>query len=1209
MNTSYNLNGDWRLVCDDGREFPARVPGDVHLDLMRAGVIPDPNIRMNFKECRWIGDHTWSWHRDFPASPAPGKKFELVFDGLAYVAEIFVNGTLAGKHKTMHRPCRLDVSKLLKDGENHLEVRLAPFDPSEADVPLITCPLTGWADAISKPEVCPKRGAGRKAEYTYGWDWAQGLPVCGIWRGCRLECNDFARVCNPYFRTTNEGAVNFTFQLDSVLRNVADAHCTLTIRRNGAVVAEKSEEIVLGCGVWNYEIETSVSSPEHWFPLGYGAQPLYDAELTVTADCGSLTQKFRFAFRTVEVEQKVVSEHQEIFRFRINGKSIFAKGGNWIPSDIIPGRITDGLVRQLVSLAADAGINYLRIWGGGCYEQALFYDLCDEYGIMVWQDFMFSGSEIPDFLPEFHQECMLECETTLKRLRNHPSIIMWCGSNETDGFYESGCKRKRPERYGGWRLLHVDFPEVVAKFCPGTPYLASCPSFGLLHKDPNTPGHGTYHGNFMSHQYASDAEFDAEPSIPAFDNELYGVSGDAEANWSRYLDTGKDLDSWDNPFFQAHHVLDLQRNNEWSQFFNYLSFDAWGRRFEQPLPHLLDYYAVAHAELVKRYMEVFLRRLDVAGGAVFWMYNNAFPMMGWAMVDYYGTPKDAWYAMKRVCNPRQPVAAIYDDRVDFYLANTTSDDVRGTLTGKICRFDGTVLAEVHTGATVEAGFSPRLAVQKLNTVSGFVPEECFVLVSWEDAAGKCVRNHRFFAAPRARRIPNTEITVKPHPSKAKTWILESPRFAAKVTLAPRDAENFPDDSCFDLYPGIPHEVSFRTPVAKPEVKWDNSPDRLPYVCGLVQNGSSWTVSVYNPRPETAVIPLAVKAENCALLIPEKVSAEAEATVSFTAVIQPDVFQNYPFCLPVDLKVGEAVIRTACAALRPVCMNKGVLTLANTSGETLNYPSVQYRGVRCDGSVFEKHFDSVVVKPGSETILNFEPPADLLPYTATLNDGRGHAFSFWENAVPFEELRERMKLDSGAALAIDVLPFAGDEPNPVLEGRGRFFRAGENGVTRLIPDRNLEAEAELFFFYRGKMLYVDVFTQKIPFCQQFQGENVWRGTCVELLLGYTDNSVYRDYSLALTPGGPEVFLRRGTKPFEPGLRGDSCKLQALANPDEKLAWYRLCIDTEREGMPELLTGKAFCTGLVLRGLDCDGIQIFNGIGYMEGCVNAATAKLK
>ena len=487
MNTSYNLNGDWRLVCDDGREFPARVPGDVHLDLMRAGVIPDPNIRMNFKECRWIGDHTWSWHRDFPASPAPGKKFELVFDGLAYVAEIFVNGTLADKHKTMHRPCRLDVSKFLKDGENHLEVRLAPFDPSEADVPLITCPLTGWADAINKPEVCPKRGAGRKAEYTYGWDWAQWLPVCGIWRGCRLECNDFARVCNPYFRTTNEGAVNFTFQLDSVLRNVADAHCTLTIRRNGAVVAEKSEEIVLGYGVWNYEIETSVSSPELWFPLGYGAQPLYDAELTITADCGSLTQKFRFAFRTVEVEQKVVSEHQEIFRFRINGKSIFAKGGNWIPSDIIPGRITDGLVRQLVSLAADAGINYLRIWGGGCYEQALFYDLCDEYGIMVWQDFMFSGSEIPDFLPEFHQECMLECETTLKRLRNHPSIIMWCGSNETDGFYESGCKRKRPERYGGWRLLHVDFPEVVAKFCPGTPYLASCPSFGLLHRIRTRP--------------------------------------------------------------------------------------------------------------------------------------------------------------------------------------------------------------------------------------------------------------------------------------------------------------------------------------------------------------------------------------------------------------------------------------------------------------------------------------------------------------------------------------------------------------------------------------------------------------------------------------------------------------------------------------------------------------------------------------------------
>lgn len=584
-------------------------------------------------------------------------------------------------------------------------------------------------------------------------------------------------------------------------------------------------------------------------------------------------------------------------------------------------------------------------------------------------------------------------------------------------------------------------------------------------------------------------------------------------------------------------------------------------------------------------------------------------MMGWAMVDYYGTPKDAWYAMKRVCRPHQPVIAVYDDRIDFYLANVSAGDVCGMLTGKICRFDGTVLAEIRAESSVEAGTSPCLAVQKLDAVSGFVPEECFVLAVWEDANGECARNHRFFAAPRARRIPNTEIAVKPHPSKAGTWILESPRFAANVTLTPRDAENFPDDCCFDLYPGVPHEVSFRIPVEDPEVKWENSPDRLPYVCGLEQNGQTWTVSVYNPRPETAVVPLKIEAENCALLVPEQISAEAETMVSFTAVIQPDVFRNYPFCLPVDLKIGSMLIRTACAALRPVCMDRGVLTLANASGETLHYPSVRYCGIRSNGSVFEKHFDDVAVKPGTETVLNFAPPADLLPYTAALNDGRGHGFSFWENAVPFGKIRGQMKLESGSQLAIDVLPFAGEEPDPVLEGRGRFFRAGEDGVTRLIPDRNLEAEAELFFFYRGKMLYVDIFTQKIPFCQNFQGENVWRGTCVELLLGYTDNSVYRDYSLALTPGGPEVFLRRGTSPFESGLRGDSCQLRVLVSPDERFAVYRLRMDTVREGMPELLTGKAFCTGLVLRGLDCDGIQIFNGIGYMEGCVNAAVAALR
>lgn len=1209
MDVVCSLDGEWRLVCDDGREFAAAVPGDVHLDLMRAGVIADPGIRMNYLDCRWIGEHTWSYHRSFSVSGIAGRKYALVFDGLAYVAEIYVNGRLAGRHKTMHRPCRLEVTGLLHEGENSLEVRLAPFDPAEKEVPLVTCPVVGWADAIGDPELCAKRGGGRKAEYTYGWDWTQGLPVCGIWRGCRLECNDFVRISEPQIRAAADGAVTCVFQLESVLDEIADGTGTLIVRRGGSVVAEVCQPLVLGPGVWHCSLDTAVKSPELWYPRGYGEQPLYEAELKIVSRGHEAVKTLRFAFRTVEVEQRVVSERQEVFRLHVNGRKIFAKGCNWIPADILPGRVTAERLRHLLELAAAAGMNYLRIWGGGCYEQDLFYNLCDELGIMVWHDFMFSGSEIADFIPSFHQECLLECETVLKRLRHHPCIVMWCGSNETDGFYESACPRKRPEHYCGWRLFHIDFPELVARFSPGTPYLPSCPSSGLLRQNPNSPGHGTYHGNFLNHQYASDAEFDAEPSIPAFDNELYGVSGDPEGDWSRYLDPGRDLNSWDNEVFQAHHVLELQRNNEWKLFFENLTFDTWGRRFELPVPQLLGFFNAAHCELVKRYMEVFLRNLDIAGGAVFWMYNNAFPMMGWAMVDYYGTPKDVWYAMKRVCNPRQPVIAVYDDSIDFYLANTSGRKAEGCLSGQIRRFDGTVLAEAAGVCTAEAGESPRLLSLNRREVTGLIPEECWVYAVWEDMDGTVTRSHRCLTSPRTRRIPNTDVTVRRHPVKAQTWILESPRFASNVTLAPREADNFPDDCCFDLYPGVPHEVSFRHPVERPELCWENCPDRQPYVCGLEQDNQKWQVVVYNPLAEPVCVPVSVRAVSCAVQVPETLEVAPETAVAFPAVIQPDVFQDYPFCLPVDLAIGGERIRTACAAMQPDCMDCGVLTLVNSADTALHYPCVEYSGMRTDGTVYRKSFADVAVKPDSEQVLDFSPPADLLPYSARIADGDGHSFPFWENAVPFERIRELMKLDGGAELAIDVLPFAGEEPEPVIEGAGRLFQAGVNGVSRLIPERGMDGRAELFLFHRGRMLYVDVFTEGIPFRQNSVGNNVWTGTCVELLLGYAGNSVYRDYSLALTPNGPEVFLRRGTPGGEPGLRGDSCRLQVIGSPAEKLMLYRLRLDTVREGMPELLSGDDFRIGMVLRGLDCDGLRIFNGIGYMEGCVNAAVATIR
>ena len=1204
MDDFISLNGSWRLECDDGRDFASEVPGDVILDLMRAGAIRDPNLRNNFRECRWIGEHVWSFKRTFSATVVPGFRYTLIFEGLAYVAEIFLNGVAAGRHKTMHRPCRVDVSDLIREGENRLEVRLRAFDLAEKETPLLDFDLTGWSDAIRDRELCRKRGAGRKADYTNGWDWTQGLPVCGIWRGCGLEINSFLRIRDPFIRTENTGAVHCSFTLESVLKDVADGVLRVTVRQSGRTVAWNESEVVLAPGFWEYERSMQIDGPELWYPRGYGEQPLYEAELSISCGERSVRRTVRFAFRQVSLEWENRNSRQEVFRFGINGQSVFAKGANWIPADIIPGRVTPTHLRRLLELAAECDMNYLRIWGGGCYEQDLFYDLCDELGIMVWQDFMFGGSEVPDFEPKFRAECRIECKTVLKRLRNHPCIIMWCGSNETDSFYEGSLAKKRPQHYCGWRLFHVDFPELVHKFAPAAHYLPSCPTPGLNGGNPNSPGMGTYHGNFASHQYASDAEFDAEKAVPAFDNELYGVSGDPESDWKRYLADG-DLDRWDNPVFQNHQVLDLQRNDEWNLFFKYLTFDAVERRLDLPLRQILDYFAHAHCELVKRYMEVLRRKPDLCGGAAFWMYNNAYPMMGWALVDYYGTPKAVYYAMKRACRDLLPIIAVYEKQVDVHVS-FTGKKWRGALTASCVRFTGEVVFRRRIEA--QADSSTRLLSIDRTEFGNAAPEECFLLAELETAGRETVRNHRFLASPRSLRLPEARISLQVDPASRNAFLLKSDRFAAGVTLAPWSAECYPDDNAFDLYPGIPKKVRFSAPTGMPELRWLNSPERQPYVCGLAGEAGNRRITVYNPSARARRLKVELQAGNCRYAGPSAIQVNAESTASFDVRFSPELLHGYPFCFPVDLQIGGNTLHSACFKFFPSCMDRGVLRIDNISAIPLEYPAAVYRGYRHDGSLFERECGPLFAAPGERMEFDFAPPPDLTPFRSGLYRNGRLLFRFWDDLVPFERIRMLMRAESDTGTNLAAFPFAREEPDPVREGAGVLFQAGSSGAPRLIPERKIQGEILIFLFRRGRMLYLDVFTAGFAFGQRYSEENVWRDSCVELLLGYPDNSVYRDYSLAQTIHGPQIFLRRGSGEIAPGLRSAGSRLEVFHSPSEPVQLYRLCLDTAEEGMPDLLTADEFRIGMIVRTPQGNGIRLFNGIGYGgKGCVDAAAVR--
>ncbi len=1212
MNSNdLSLNGQWRLTCDDGRTFPATVPGDVILDLMRAGAISDPNIRDNFRECRELGEHIWSYEKDFSLRLHPGTRYILWFDGLAYVAEILVNGTPAGHHKSMHRPCRLDITALLRDGENHLEVRLNPFDSGIKAVPLVDFHLTGWSDAIYDRTLCRKRGAGRKADYTYGWDWAQGLPVCGIWRDCGLEILRFARIRDPHIQAGIDGTVRCMFTLESVLTKLVDGMLRLTVRHGGQIAAQKEVPAVLGPGCWEYEQTLRIDNPALWYPRGYGEQPMYELEISISHGGEETSRNVRFAFRKVELDWRNIAPEQDVFRFLVNGVRVFAKGANWIPADIIPGRVTRDHLRTLLELAAAAEMNYLRIWGGGCYEQELFYELCDEFGIMVWQDFMFGGPEVPDFDPAFRAECRLECETVLKRLRNHPCIILWCGSNETDGFYADVCPRRRPNHYAGWRLFHRDFPEIVRKFAPDALYLPSCPSPGKCGGRPNAPGVGTFHGNPAAHQYASDAEFDAEAAVPAFDNELYGVSGDPASSLHRYLADG-DLDSWENPVLRDHHVLDLQRNDEWGLFFRHLTFGLRERGFEYPVRQSLAFFAEAHCELIRRYLEFLRRKRELCGGAAFWMYNNAYPMMGWGVVDYYGTPKAAWYALKRSCRAVLPIIAVYDEKIIFHVSNDTARMRRGKLRAGCIRFTGETVFRREIEVEIPAGATAQLLCVDRGECAGADPAECFILAELAISGEETVRNHRFLVSPRELRLPEARLSLRPEPENPGTFILESSRFAAGVVLSPWEAGCYPDDNGFDLYPGIPKRVRFTGPVSAPAAEWKNPPGREPYVCGFRKekccSGTEeerWFVTLYNPAPDARTVVPEAESALCRVSKPSALELPPESVATFELAVSPEPLHDYPFRSPVDLRIGGEVIREGCSGLFPGVMTRG----AYHSGVSFSNPdAVTYHGVHCNGMEFERKVRPEDANAAPSPVMDFSVPPDLIPYRSELRRGRERLFSFWEDAMPFSEFRKKLHFASGGR-ELEAFPFSGSIPEPVLEGSGISFRMGSPEAPWLFRGGESSGELLLFLFYRERRFYLDLFVTGVPFRQRFSGEAVFQDSCVELLLGYSDNSVFRDYSLAQTVDGPQIFLRRGSGEFPAGLRTRGHRLSVFHSPTEALQLYRLELDTEEEGMPELLTGKEFRIGMVVRVPGNNGVTLFNGIGIGIGCTDAATVRIR
>ncbi|MEV4946910.1 glycoside hydrolase family 2 protein [Streptomyces sp. NPDC053755] len=674
MKDVTQLTEGWRLRHEDAL-LPAAVPGCVHTDLLAAQVIPDPFIGHNETEIAWVGRRGWSYVTEL--NPAGGhERAELVFEGLDTAAEVVLAGESLGTTRNMHRVHRFDVT----GRSGPLEVRFASAY-EEADR---VRTLTG-----ERPNVYPEPFQYiRKMASSFGWDWGPTVVTAGMWRPVRLERWSTARFAQVRPLVTVEGRTGRIELRVRVARTESGAGRALTLRAGvrgveGEVSFEGDEAA----------LRLEVPEPELWWPRGHGEQPLYGLDVALLDEEGRPldTWEGRIGFRTVEIDRSA-DEHGTGFTFVVNGVRIFARGVNWIPDDVLPSRVTPERYRSRLTQAAEANVDLVRIWGGGIYEDDAFYDVCDELGLMVWQDFLFACAAYPEEQP-LRGEIEAEARDNVVRLMPHASLVLWNGNNENlwgfrDWEWEPALAG---DSWGEGYYLGL-LPRIVAELDPTRPYTAGSPWSGSWDHHPNDPAHGTHHSwEVWNRQDFADYRAD----VPRFVAEFGWQAPPALATLRRAL-PGEDL-APDSPGM-LHHQKAEDGNGKLNR--------GIGRHFELPEGDFDRWHYLAQvvqARAVAAGIEHWRANWPVCAGTVVWQLNDCWPVSSWAAIDGDGHLKPLYHELRRVYADRLLTFVPGEDGPVLVVDNQSATPWRTALTLRRTGADGTVLRQ----AVVEVEAGPR----------------------------------------------------------------------------------------------------------------------------------------------------------------------------------------------------------------------------------------------------------------------------------------------------------------------------------------------------------------------------------------------------------------------------------------------------------------------------------------------------------------------
>jgi beta-mannosidase len=796
MMQKYDLNGHW-LMRQAGTEKwnDAVVPGSVYSDLLRLNKMENPFYRENEKAAAALSADDYEYERTFELSDE-FLKYNRIFlhcDGLDTLCRISLNGCEIANTCNMHRTYEFEVKKYLKSDKNTIHIVFQSptryVEKKQKDYPLFNGSL------IDKGGVSYLR----KAHYMFGWDWGPVLPDMGIWRSIYLCGANTARIQTYLVHQQHEeGFVGVT--ADILLDRYADRSLQVSLKMTSPEGRVFSSEVETDTQKASLKLE--IGDPQIWWPNGMGKHPLYKAEIELKMDGNVLDKRcFRIGLRTIRLKQEK-DEWGKSFCLTVNGVEMFAMGANYIPEDNILSRRSREKTVKLIKSCVCANFNMLRVWGGGFFPEDYFYDLCDENGIVVWQDMMFACG-IYDFSPEFKSNIGNEMEDALRRIRHHACLGLICGNNEQEWEWVTDEKfiAAKPELKADYiKQFETFMPEIARKCAPDIPYWLASPSSGGSFDKPNSESSGDMH--YWEVWHGGKPLCDYLNISPRFVSEFGLQSFPCLKTIKSYT-----LPSDRNPFsaVMESHQKD---NNGTQKMLNYIFQSC---KYPKDFNSLLYVSQIVQAEGIRCGVEHFRRLREKCKGAIYWQLNDCWPVASWSSIDYFGRWKALHYAAKRFFAPVLISAYKSGDKVSFYIVNDTTEKFKGNLSWRLMEQDGSEL--LSNRLTVEA---PALTSRKCDECdfSNCLQVEdkkrsAYLKYTLTDGNGNLVGTAALtFVLPKYfdLRDPGLSFSVVERGDRFEVTVAAS-SFARFVELDFEDADAVFSDNYFDLAAGEKRKIA------------------------------------------------------------------------------------------------------------------------------------------------------------------------------------------------------------------------------------------------------------------------------------------------------------------------------------------------------------------------------------------------------------------